>query len=275
MSWGDGYMLKVERRSTVERLPTVACLIVVAVFMLCLAGCGSEASDDAGPGLPVEPTAAQVVAAALTWIEQDDSTALGGPFSCFYEKGGETAVFVNGSAIISGREAFLEIGRWGLAEPADGAPPSPPRYLRVSTADFPDKASVERAGRELGLLFYDRLFLDSLLAMRVMKVEETVERAEDPPTFTVEGVADINDILALFIGSQAVSWGEELEVFPSISFPVTLRVDENGRPLETVVTHFGDQTQEYRFLWSRGVWRPADTQAVSVEELVNLLEEGR
>jgi hypothetical protein len=268
-------MPKVERRPTVERLLTVFCVAMIAVFVLSAVGCGSEASDDAGPGLPAEPTAAQVVAAALTWIEQDDSTALGGPFSCFYEKGGERAVFVNGSAIVSGREAFLEIGSWGLEEPADGAPPSLPRYLRVSAADFPDKASVERAGRELGLLFYDRLFLDPLLAMRVMDVGETVERAGDPPTFTVEGVADINDILALFIGSQAVSWGEELEVFPSISFPVTLLVDENGRPLETVVTHFGHQTQEYRFLWSRGVWRPADTQTVSVEELVKLHEEGR
>jgi len=197
--------------------------MVVAVFVLWTAGCGSTASDDAGPGLPADPTAAEVVAAALAWIEQGDSTAHGGRFSCFYEKGGEHAVFVNGSAIISGREAFLEIGRWGLGEPADEAPPSSPRYLRVSAADFPDKASVDRAGREFERFFYDRLFFDPLLAMRVMKVEETVERSGDPPTFTVQGVADSNDILALFIGPQAVSWGEELGVFPPVTFPVAIR----------------------------------------------------
>jgi hypothetical protein len=38
---------------------------------------------------------------------------------------------------------------------------------------------------------------------------------------------------------------------------------------------FGDQSTEYRFLWSRGVWRPADTQTVAIEELLNMLEEGR
>lgn len=204
-------MSKVGPQPTVRRLLTVLCLIVTGAFMLGAAGCGSTASSDAGPGLPVEPTAAQVVAAALTWIDQDDSTALGRRFSCFCEKGGETAVLVNGNAIVSGRSLFLEV--YGAVS-SEEILRAPPQFVRVSAADFPDKASVERFGRGVGFLHQPFVF-DPLPVVRVMTVEELVERSADR-SVTVEGAAGINDVWALFIGSQAVSWGEELGMLPPI-----------------------------------------------------------
>lgn len=91
---------------------------------------------------------------------------------------------------------------------------APPQFVRVSAADFPDKASVERFGRGVGFLHQPFVF-DPLPVVRVMTVEELVERSADR-SVTVEGAAGINDVWALFIGSQAVSWGEELGMLPPI-----------------------------------------------------------
>lgn len=261
-------MSKVSPQLTGRRLLAVLCLIVTGAFMLGAVGCSSEASSDEGPGLPAEPTAAQVVAAALTWIGQHDSTALGGRFSCFYEKGGETAILVNGNAMVSGGSLFLEVG--GAVLSTEEVRLAPAQFVRVSAADFPDKASVERFGRALGFLHQPFVF-DPLSLVRVMKVEESVERSADG-SVTVEGVAEINDVWALFIGSQAVSWGEELGMLLPFIAHVTLRVDKDGRPLETIIAR--DEVTQDAFRWSWGVWRPADTQTVSVQELLNLVEEG-
>ena len=226
--------------------------------------------------LPADPTAGQVVAAAVRWIEAADCMAivldLAQPGNAwFYRQGGEAAVGYGGSMVITGDRLLVAVnGQFDLlSAPAESEVPAAPRYWEISAADFPERAGVQTAERVIAVWW--GLLSEPYHALKLIRPEAGVERSTDGSTFTVRGVVRSDDLCRPYLGA-ATDWAMELGYIVRIEIPVTLTVDTWGRPLETNVAYFGDLITAQRVGWVRDVWEVDGAQVMGVSAYLESFE---
>ncbi len=257
------------RNTAVRRHSRVCVRVIVGVLLLAaaLAGCTSSTP------LPDDPTADQVVAAAVAWIEAEDCQAIKAypdshPVKTWaYRKGGAAAVGFNGSVVIAGNRLYIAIGGMSLLPVPGGAGGSHSGYLEISAADFPDRASVQSA-EAVFLPAWVALLSDPYHALKYMRPDGAVERSDDGSSLTVRGIVRGEDLYRPIFG-PATQWAMDLGYLPPFEIPVTLTVDGTGRPLQTNVAYFGDLVTAQWFAWVRGVWEIDPAQVVTVQEYLS------
>lgn len=248
--------------------------ILVVVSLLLLAGCGSSpttTTEETSIMLPAEPTAQQVVDCAVAWIEADDCQAIVSSDSdpaakpWAYQKGGRAAVGYGGAFIINGTSLYIVAGRVIPLPNAERTGVA--RYIEVSPTAFPSKGSVQETAGQVFAACQIALLTEPYRAVKGMRADGAVARSEDGTRLTVKGELAVQDIVPAFLGEDGAKWAAELGMLPPYVVPVTLVVDQSGRPLDTEVGYFQDPSAcTLRFQWVRGLWRPAQEHTMSVQE---------
>jgi len=243
-------------------------LVIVAILLAtALAGCASSTP------LPEGPTADQVVAAAVAWIEAADCQAIRARLDTHsmktwaYRKGGAAAVGFNGSVVIAGNRLYMVMGGISPLPVPGGGDGSFSGYLEISAADFPDRASVQSAEAVFWAAWV-ALLSDPYHALKYMRPDGAVERSDDGSSLTVRGIVRGEDLYRPIFG-PATQWAMDLGYLPPFEIPVTLNVDGTGRPLQTNVAYFGDLVTAQWFAWVRGVWEIDPAQVVTVQEYLS------
>lgn len=247
-------------------------LVVLSAGALSI-GCSDETR------LSDQPTAQEVVTAAIDWVEQADCQAVASSAPVAkqawvwrFQQGGRVAVGVNGAIVIDGDNLYLKIDE----EVDFEAPTAPLMWLRLSPEDFPNTTSIEEA-QPVFRNWTEILMTNPLLCMREMTPESTVKDSADGTAWVVTGNVREIDVLGTFLTPAGAAHATEIGYLPPLVAAVTLIVEkDSGTPLETdIAFSSGDPNPNTVFVWHwlEGVWVPPETSTVGLDQYLKTTTE--
>ena len=245
-------------RSASRARSYVCVTLLVGLVALTVLGCTRDV------GLSPNPTAQEVVAAAVKWIEAEDSMAFGSGVWLFEKGGGSQR---NGMFLVDKDTLYVNTR---YVDPTGGPGLSrPPSWVRLSPPDIPDQASAEKAfvsGETLRgfLVFY--LPLDPLLVLQKAGSDATLSATLDDTAWEVKGKAKNEDLFRPFLGSYGATRLAAIGNQPDVEFTLTLD-KKSGRPLSTLITTAAMGSDLYQ--WQRGIWELTTSDIQTLNEFTS------